>query len=101
MTAAVENSHSWLVRMLTHEENYTYLANEQRGRADRFIGRGSICIMPGGVPRAFSAETSASHTPSGQPRPPTLRRHSTHGSIPSPPSNYEPPHLPSPPQLDL
>jgi sodium/hydrogen exchanger 8 len=93
VTAVVEHSHSWLVRFLTHEENYTYLADEQPGTADRFIGRGSIFAAPGGVPRSFSDERSG-HTPSSQ-RPAPLRRHSTHGSIPSLPTSYEPPPVPS------
>ena len=37
----VEASHGWLVRFLTHEEDYYYLHEEQEQHLDRFIGRGS------------------------------------------------------------
>ena len=38
----VEKSHSWLVRFLTHEEDYDYIQEDQDDHADRFIGRGSV-----------------------------------------------------------
>ncbi|KAL1529542.1 hypothetical protein AB1Y20_000487 [Prymnesium parvum] len=43
LRARVEESHSWFVRFLTHEEDYTSsLKGEQERTHDRFIGRGSV-----------------------------------------------------------
>ncbi|KAL3933231.1 MAG: hypothetical protein SGPRY_000374 [Prymnesium sp.] len=43
LRARVERSHSWFVRFLTHEEDFTsYIIGEQESTSDRFIGRGSI-----------------------------------------------------------
>ena len=72
----VEESHSWLVRFLTHEENYTYLAEEQDQAGDRFIGRGSLHLD-----HVHSSGTAAMGRDAHARRPAPLRRWKSHGSF--------------------
>ena len=44
-TAAGGRSHSWLVRCLTHEEDYEHVFIDQNEALDRFIGRGSVPVI--------------------------------------------------------
>ena len=62
----VERSHSWLVRCLTHEEDYEHVFIDQDEALDRFIGRGSV------------------HYVSRRPSPP--QRAKSHGALPGVPS---------------
>ena len=86
----VEESHSWLVRFLTVEENYeSMLHEEQQEETDRFIRRGSLDPRHDTPPRApASAERARG--------PAELRRWRSSGSIPVKRTilEYEPPRSP-------
>lgn len=80
----VEESHSWLVRVLTHEENYRwYLTTEREDETDRFIGRGSL------VQHVLPPRSRAESFGSVFRERPSLRRWNSSGSVA--PLSYVPP----------